>query len=49
MFTVVRHAPDSIHCGVVPEGTAVIIYTALQPVDLQQQVIALPLILHVLW
>ena len=49
MFTVVKHALDSIHCGVVWELTAVIMYTVMQPVDLQQQMIALPLFLHVLW
>ena len=48
-FTVVRHALDSIHCGVVREQTAVLMYTVMQPVDLQQQRIALPLFLHVVW
>ena len=44
-----RRSLDGIHCGVVREQTAVIMYTVMQPVDLQQQIIALPLFLHVLW
>ena len=41
----IRHALDRTHCGVVREQTAVIMYTVMQPVDLQQ----LPMFLHVLW
>ena len=48
-FTVVRHPLDSIHYGDVLEQTAVMMYTVMQPVDLQQQKIALLLSLHVLW
>ena len=48
-FTVIRCALDGIRCGVVRERTAVIMYTVMQPVDLQQQIITLPLFLHVLW
>ena len=49
MFTLVRPALDSMHCGVVRESTAIIKYTVTPPVDLQQQIIVLPLFLHVLW
>ena len=49
VFTVVRHALDSIHCGVFRELTAVIMYSVMHAIDLQRQILSLRVFLHVLW